>query len=145
MTYLTTAAITIDPLINSVSESGHGATVTFLGTVRDHHEERSVLRLEYSAYGPMAEVEIGRIVGEAEARWSCRVAVSHRLGTLVIGEVAVAVAVTAPHRAEAYEGCRYVMEELKRRVPIWKRESYTDGTEEWVDPTQGNVQEVGDR
>jgi molybdopterin synthase catalytic subunit len=59
--------------------------------------------------------------------------------------VAVAVAVAAPHRAEAYEGCRYIMDELKQRVPIWKREAYTDGTEEWVDPTEGRVLEVGDR
>jgi molybdopterin synthase catalytic subunit len=144
MSHLTTNPITLEPLINRVGGTGHGAVVTFLGTVRDHHEGRDVSRLEYSAYGPMAEAEIDRIVKEAEGRWSCQAAVTHRLGVLGIGDVAVAVAVAAPHRAEAYEGCRYIMDELKRRVPIWKREAYTDGTEEWVDPTQGAL-EVGDR
>jgi molybdopterin synthase catalytic subunit len=98
-----------------------------------------VLRLEYSAYEPMAEVEAGRIVAEAEVRWPVRVALLHRLGNLVVGDVAVAAAVGSAHRAQAFEACQYVIEEMKQRVPIWKKEFYTDGSESWVDPTAAEL------
>jgi molybdopterin synthase catalytic subunit len=94
-----------------------------------------VVELQYEAFGPMAEAECGRIVAEAESRWPCRIALRHRIGRLVIGDVVVAVAAASAHRDEAFTACRYVIEELKRRVPIWKRERYADGTEAWVDPT----------
>jgi molybdopterin synthase catalytic subunit len=80
----------------------------------------------------MAEAECARIVAEAEARWSCAVALAHRTGTLDIGEAAVAIAAASPHRDEAFAACRYVIEEVKRRVPIWKQEFYADGSVEWV-------------
>jgi molybdopterin synthase catalytic subunit len=80
----------------------------------------------------MAEAECSRIVAEAEARWNCAVALQHRTGTLEIGETAVAIAAASPHRDEAFAACRYVIEEVKRRVPIWKREYFADGTVEWV-------------
>jgi molybdopterin synthase catalytic subunit len=118
-----------------VSEPSRGGIATFLGLVRDHHAGRAVLRLEYSAYESMAEAESARIVAEAESRWPARVAMLHRLGDLAIGDVAVGVAVASAHRAQAFEACRFVVEELKHKVPIWKKEFYADGTIAWVDPT----------
>ncbi len=100
--------------------------------VRNHHSGREVLRLEYSAYGPMVEAECARIVAEAESRWQVAIALRHRVGRLEIGDAAVAVATASAHRDEAFVACRHVIEELKRRVPIWKREVYGDGTVEWV-------------
>ncbi len=95
-------------------------------------------RLEYSAYGAMAEQECARIMAEAESRWPVRVALEHRIGELEIGDAAVAVAVGGAHRQETFEACRFVIEEVKRRVPIWKKEFYQDGTVEWVDPTHAS-------
>ena len=113
----------------------HGGVVTFVGAVRNQHAGRSVVRLEYSAYGPMADAEFDRIITEARERWPAHVAAEHRIGTLEVGEVVVVVVAAAPHRDAAFDACRYVIEELKRRVPIWKREHYADGTASWVDPT----------
>lgn len=135
MAFLTADPIEPGDLLGSVHAPGHGGMASFLGVVRDQHAGRSVVRLAYEAYGPLAEEMCRRIVEEAEARWPCRVALRHRTGTLEIGDVAVAIAVGAGHRGEAFEACRYVIEELKRRVPIWKREHYADGTTAWVDPT----------
>jgi molybdopterin synthase catalytic subunit len=135
MAFLSAEPLELAPLIQGVSAPELGAVATFLGVVRDHHAGRSVSRLEYQAYGPLAEAECGRIVEEAEARWPCRIALRHRVGWLDIGDAAVAIAVGSGHRAEAFDACRFVIEELKRRVPIWKRERYADGTEAWVDPT----------
>jgi molybdopterin synthase catalytic subunit len=127
--------VNLDALVSAVSGSGRGGVATFLGSVRDHQDGKGVLRLEYSAYEPMAEAESRRIVAEAESRWPVRVALLHRLGELAIGDTAVAAAAAGAHRAEAFEACRYVIEEVKRRVPIWKKEFYSDGTVGWVDPT----------
>ena len=135
MRHLTSEPILLDPLIQAVLSPSRGGVATFLGMVRDHHAGRSVVELDYEAYGPMAEAESSRIVAEAESRWPVRVAVQHRVGKLVIGDTAVAIAAAGAHRDEAFEACRYVIEELKRRVPIWKRERYRDGSEAWVDPT----------
>ena len=135
MSHLTAEPIILESLIAFVSGPTRGGVASFLGIVRDHHAGRDVVELEYEAYGPMAEAECDRIVAEAEGRWPVRVAVRHRVGRLVIGDVAVAIAAAGAHRAEAFEACRYVIEELKRRVPIWKRERYGDGSEAWVDPT----------
>lgn len=133
--YLVERAIEVDRLVELVAADDRGAVVTFLGTVRDHHEGRQVERLEYCAYVPMAESECERIRAEAELRWPVAIALEHRIGALGIGDVSVGVAVSAAHRGPAFEACRYIIEELKRRVPIWKREYYTDGTIAWVDPT----------
>ncbi|HEX9166006.1 MAG TPA: molybdenum cofactor biosynthesis protein MoaE [Gemmatimonadales bacterium] len=135
MGYLSAEPLVPEALVREVERPEYGAVSTFLGVVRDHHAGRRVTGLEYQAYGPMAEAECHRIVAEAERRWPCRVALRHRVGALAIGEAAVVIAVGSGHRAEAFEACRYVIEELKQRVPIWKRESYADGTEAWVDPT----------
>lgn len=134
VSFLTEAPLDVSALIAVVSSPERGGIATFLGLVRDHHQGRPVVRLEYSAYGPMAEHECATIVAEAEGRWPARVAVRHRIGGLEIGDAAVAVAAAAAHRGEAFDACRYVIEELKRRVPIWKREFFADGTEEWVEP-----------
>lgn len=140
MAILTEQPIRLDPLIDQVRAPDRGGIAIFLGLVRDHHQGRAVLGLDYSAYGPMAESVTREILDEVAARGSgVAVAVQHRVGALTVGEVAVAVVAASPHRAEAFEACRYVIEELKRRVPVWKRELYADGTVEWVDPTASRV------
>ncbi len=136
--YLTDQPIDLPVLFASVGGPDRGGITSFVGLVRDHHDGRQVKRLEYSAYAPMAEAECAAIVAEAETKWPVRVALSHRIGTLEVGEAAVAIAVAAPHRGEAFEACRYVIEELKHRVPIWKREWYADGSSEWVNPAAGH-------
>lgn len=133
--YLTERPIDVELLIERVESDSRGGIAVFLGTVRDHHAGRKVERLEYSAYGAMAEAECARIVAEAERTWGTTVALEHRVGALGIGDISVAVAAAAPHRDEAFAACRYVIDEMKRRVPIWKREHYTDGSVAWVDPT----------
>ncbi|HEX5575386.1 MAG TPA: molybdenum cofactor biosynthesis protein MoaE [Gemmatimonadales bacterium] len=130
--FLTSTPIDLGALIAGVQSPDRGGIACFLGTVRDHQRGRPVLRLDYSAYEAMAEAECSRIVDEAEGRWSCAVALQHRTGTLQIGETAVAIAAASAHRDEAFAACRYVIEEVKRRVPIWKREYFADGTVEWV-------------
>jgi molybdopterin synthase catalytic subunit len=133
--FVTAEPIELAPLIAAVQAPERGGVASFLGLVRNHHGGREVLRLEYSAYAPMAEAECARIVAEAEGRWQVAVALRHRVGSLAVGDVAVPAAAASAHREEAFAACRYVIEEVKRRVPIWKRESYADGTEVWVDPT----------
>jgi molybdopterin synthase catalytic subunit len=135
MSYLKDQPLDVRTVAHQVVSADRGGVVTFLGAVRNHHAGRAVLRLEYSAYGPMADAEIGRILEEAGARWPAKVAAEHRVGTLEVGEVAVIVVAAAAHRDAAFDACRYVIEEMKRRVPIWKREHYVDGTAGWVDPT----------
>lgn len=135
MAFLTTQPIDLLALAASITTPDRGALVTFSGIVRDHHVGRRVVALGYTAYGPMAEKVCADIVTEARARWQVQVAMAHRLGDLAIGDTAVAIAVTASHRGEAFDACRWVIDELKRRVPIWKRERYADGREAWVDPT----------
>jgi molybdopterin synthase catalytic subunit len=130
--FLTDTPLDVARLIAEVTAADRGGIAAFVGTVRDHHQGRPVRELEYTAYGAMAEAECGRIVEETEHRWPVRVALRHRLGLLAIGDAAVAIAVAGAHRDEAFAACRHVIEELKRRVPIWKRERYADGTVEWV-------------
>ncbi len=135
MAFLSEAPLELGPLMAEVQAPDRGGVACFVGTVRDHHAGRGVIGLAYSAYAEMAETECERIVAEAEGRWPVRVALRHRLGELSVGEAAVAIAVASAHREEAFAACRWVIEELKRRVPIWKRERYADGTEAWVDPS----------
>jgi molybdopterin synthase catalytic subunit len=135
MLFLTATPIDLASLHAAVQSADRGGVASFVGLVRDHHQGRAVLRLDYSAYGPMAEAECARIVAEAEQRWQVAVALQHRVGALAIGDAAVAVVVASAHREEAFAACRHVIEEVKRRVPVWKREYYADGTIAWVDPT----------
>ena len=139
MGFLTVKPIDLAALVSRVESSAHGGVASFLGLVRNHHGGRAVLRLEYAAYAPMAEAECARIVSEAESRWPIRVALEHRVGALEIGDVAVGVAAAGAHRDEAFAACRFVIEEVKRRVPIWKKEFYRDGDVVWVDPTTESV------
>jgi molybdopterin synthase catalytic subunit len=145
--YLTTDPLDLGRLVARVSGPARGGMSCFLGVVRDHHGGRAVGSLDYSAYEPMAEAECARIVAEARARWQAEVALEHRLGHLEVGEAAVAIAAAAAHREAAFAACRYVIEEVKRRVPIWKRERYVDGTAAWVDASAGGrttAQAAGD-
>jgi len=124
-------------LLADVASHACGATTLFLGTVRNTHEGRDVTGIEYTAYSAMANAELQRIVAEAAERFGTdRIAVEHRVGTLSLGEASVAIAVAHAHRAPSMDATRYIIEEIKKRVPIWKREHYTDGTREWVDPTR---------
>lgn len=119
-------------LAATVAGPSRGAVVTFHGTVRDHHQGRPVARLDYSAYRPMAEAALGRIVAELEAAHrDLRAAIAHRVGEVPVGEASVVIAVASPHRAAAFDAAREALERLKREVPIWKREHYADGGASW--------------
>src|SRR5881396_3235824 len=136
MSYLTRSPISLDALLAEVASPACGGTCVFLGTVRSGPEERGVTAIEYSAYEEMVEGELGRIVAEVGERWSgARVALRHRLGVIAAGEASIVIVAAAPHRAQAFEACRYVIEEVKRRVPVWKKELRVDGSEVWVDPS----------
>jgi molybdopterin synthase catalytic subunit len=120
-------------LEEAVTSRGDGGVVTFQGVVRDNARGKQVRSLEYDAYVEMAEQQMAQIAAEVERRWEAStVAMVHRIGPLEIGECSVAVVVACPHRAEAFEACRYVIDTLKSTVPIWKKEIYADG-EEWVE------------
>ena len=135
--YLTQEPLDLPALLALVQTPERGGTACFLGTVRNHHRGREVLRLEYSAYEAMVDNECARIVAEAELRWQVGIALQHRVGRLEVGDTAVAVVAASAHRDEAFVACRYVIEELKRRVPIWKQEFFADGTIGWVEPSRG--------
>lgn len=127
------APIAADDLTAAAAHPASGATVVFLGTVRDHSEgKEGVTHLEYEAYLEQVEGKIGEIVDEARERWPVqRAAAVHRVGSLEVGESAVGVAVSSAHRGDAFEAARYVIDELKHRVPIWKKEHWPGGSE-WV-------------
>ncbi len=136
-----TALVTrsIDPVsfIATIASVEHGAISLFLGTVRDTNDGRAVTAIDYSAYTSMAESELEQIAAEAQDRFGVSaLIVEHRIGLLSLGDVSVAIAAAHAHRAPALDCTRYVIEEIKRRVPIWKMEHYVDGTREWVDPTR---------
>jgi len=129
---LVEGAIDLPALLAGVSAPARGAVVVFLGTVRDHHRGRAVAALTYTAYRPMAEARLARIVADLEAAHpGLSATIVHRLGRLLPGEASVAIAVASPHRAAAYEASRTALERLKAEVPIWKREHYADGGTAW--------------
>jgi molybdopterin synthase catalytic subunit len=122
-------------LVRAVSNASNGAVVLFVGAVRQVNDGRAVSGIDYAAYETMALRELEAIVAEGASKFDTRdVIVEHRLGELGVEEISVGIAVGHPHRDAAYALSRWVIEELKRRVPIWKREHYADGTREWVDP-----------
>ena len=132
---ITSDEIELGDVVRAVEAGDAGAIVHFLGVVRNNTEGRGVSYLEYEAYPPMAEKKMAEIAQEIHEKWGLdRVAMIHRVGRLEIGEVSVAVAVASPHRKEAFEACHYAMNRLKQIVPIWKREVWVDGEEEWVKP-----------
>jgi molybdopterin synthase catalytic subunit len=130
---LVTQPIDSQALIAEVADIATGATSVFIGTVRDVNEGRPVSGIDYSAYTVMAERELLRIAQEAAHRFApLNIVVEHRVGPLALGDVSVCIATAHAHRAPAIDGMRFVIEEIKRRVPIWKQEHYADGTREWV-------------
>ncbi len=132
---LITEPIDLAQLIASVSHASVGAIASFLGTVRELNDGRSVTGIDYEAYEPMAHREMLAIAREAGQQFSgVRVSIVHRLGTLTVSEASVAIACAHARRAPAADAMRLVIEQLKVRVPIWKREHYTDGEWTWVDP-----------
>lgn len=132
MIHVTDQPIDLDSVLRSVDGDGEGAVVLFVGRVRDRSRDRDVTRLDYEAYGSMAESELSALAATArEEHGAVGVALVHRVGRLEIGDAAVAVAVSAAHRPEAFEACRWLIDTLKERVPIWKKERYSDG-EEWI-------------
>jgi len=125
--------IDVSSLISEVSDDSCGAASVFLGCVRNVNDGRPVTGIEYSAYRSMAEREMNAIVREAAERFGVsRLIIEHRLGALGLGDVSVAIVAAHPHRAPALDAMRFAIEQLKRRVPIWKLELYVDGTREWV-------------
>jgi molybdopterin synthase catalytic subunit len=132
MIKITEKPIDIQKVIDATTSLGAGAIQVFIGTVRNTAHGKNVVWLEYEAYEAMAVAEIRKIMAEASQRWPLLgSAVCHRVGTLKPGEVSVAIAVSAPHRKEAFEACEFMVSRLKERVPIWKKEIFEDG-EEWI-------------
>lgn len=130
----------LDPaaLLAEVASTSSGASTLFVGTVRRVNDGKGVTGIDYSAYGAMAESEMAAIAAEAAARYGTeRIAVEHRIGTLTLGEASIVIAVSHERRGAAMDAQRYLIEEIKKRVPVWKREHYVDGSLEWVDPTAG--------
>jgi molybdopterin synthase catalytic subunit len=134
---IVTAPIDVGLLLSRAQAPGVGAVSLFLGTVRDLNDGRPVSGMEYEAYAPMAESELRAIAEETCGRFAgLRLVVEHRVGTLEIGEASVAIVASHAHRAQAMDAAREVIESLKQRVPIWKREHYLSGERDWIDPTK---------
>jgi molybdopterin synthase catalytic subunit len=119
-------------VVAQVTTPEHGAVVTFEGIVRNHSRGSSVSHLEYEAYEPLALAQLLRIVAEAQERWTARCAIAHRLGKVDAGDCSVVVAVSSPHRGDAFEACRWLMESLKSTTPIWKKE-FASGGAQWIE------------
>ena len=130
---VTTAPIDVARLLDRVGSPADGAAVLFLGAVREQNDGRAVSGMRYDAYAEMAGPVLQQIAEEAVARVaSDRIAVEHRIGELDVGEVSVAIAVSTPHRAEAFDAARFVIEQIKQRLPVWKHEHYVEGDSQWV-------------
>src|SRR5262245_41207299 len=139
MIRLTHDPIDYQALTEAVRSPRCGGVALFLGTVRDLTGEQVTAFLDYDAYPPMAEKKLAEIQAEVRRRWPVgEIAMVHRLGRLEVGEVSVAVAVSCPHRAEAFAACRYAIDALKELVPIWKKENAPDGRTEWQHPKEGS-------
>ena len=131
MTYFTRSLISLDSLLDAVQSPERGGTCVFLGTVR---RDDDVTGIEYSAYDDMANAEIERMLAEAMKRWpEARLTLQHRLGLIPVGEASIAIAAAAPHREDAFAACRYVIEEVKKSLPVWKKELRTNGSVSWVE------------
>jgi molybdopterin synthase catalytic subunit len=140
MIRLTREVIDHAGLIEAVRRPGSGAVVLFLGTVRDLTGDRVTVALDYDAYPAMAEKKMAEIEADTRNRWPIGdLALVHRLGRLEVGDVSVAVAVSCPHRAEAFAAARHAIDRLKELVPIWKKEHGTDGSTEWIHPGSPEV------
>jgi len=146
MIRLQTEAIDFVALTEQVRTPSCGGVVLFLGTVRELTEGRNTVALDYEAYPSMAEKKMAEIEREVRTRWPVGdIALVHRLGHLELGEVSVAIAVSCPHRTQAFEACRYAIDRVKESVPIWKKENWSDGTTEWVHPGEEEAKRQADR
>ncbi len=130
--HITPEPLDVAALTAQVDDEANGAVCTFIGQTRNRARGRDVAYLEYDAYTPMAEKMLRAIAADAETRWGCTVVIAHRIGRVGLGEASVVVAVGSPHRAEAFEACRYCIDTLKATVPIWKREVCPDGSY-WIE------------
>jgi molybdopterin synthase catalytic subunit len=131
--HITTENIDINDIIARVSDPGHGAVDLFIGAVRNNHNGKEVTGITYDAHDTLAEKKFRDICNEATGIWpGTRYAVVHFKGELPVGGVSIAIAVSSPHRAESFDACRYVIEEIKKQAPIWKREHYVDGKSDWL-------------
>ena len=136
--WLTRDPLDAAALVASVAAEACGAATVFIGTVRRSAEDGDVAGIEYSAYEAMAEGEFDRIVADAAGQWpGVRIALRHRLGYVPAGEASVVVAVAAPHRAAAFQACRFLIDETKHRAPVWKKERLASGEERWMEPRRG--------
>ncbi len=130
-------AIVLQELVEYVTDPEAGAIVTFIGTTRNNNEGRKVIALDYDAYPEMAERELARLGDDAQKKWNIkRMAIVHRIGPVQITEPSVIIAVSAAHRQDAFEACRFAIEEIKKTVPIWKKEVY-EGGEVWIGTQTG--------
>jgi molybdopterin synthase catalytic subunit len=135
MVHLTPHPIDVQKITETVRRSHCGAIVTFLGTVRDLTDGRTTVALDYEAHPGLAEKLMAQIDEETRKRWPVgELVLIHRTGHLAVGEISVALAVSCPHRTEAFEACRFVIDRLKEVVPIWKKEIWADGSSEWIHP-----------
>lgn len=133
MISITEKPIDVNKLLKDVSDQSSGASVLFTGTVRDHNKQNKVSKLHYEAYQEMAEKILQEIENEIHRKWKIHKFIAiHRTGTLKVGEVSVAITVSAEHRKEAFEACRFGIEEIKAKVPIWKKE-FSEAGEEWLE------------
>jgi len=131
MMHVTRHPLDVNDLLAAVQGPERGGTCVFLGTVRN---DGDVTAIEYSAYEAMATAEIERILADAHRQWpEARVMLQHRLGEIPVGQASIAIAAAAPHRNEAFTACRYVIEEVKKRLPVWKKELNADGTTAWIE------------
>jgi molybdopterin synthase catalytic subunit len=134
---VTREPIDLQELVKRVTDPSAGAIATFIGTTRNHNEGRKVIALDYEAYPEMAEKELERIGEEAKQKWQIeRMAITHRIGPVEITEPSVIIAVSAAHRDDAFQACRFAIEEIKKTVPIWKKEVF-EGGEVWIGTQTG--------
>jgi molybdopterin synthase catalytic subunit len=144
MIQLTTEPINTDIILQRAGHPAAGAVVLFLGTTRELTDQRQTVALDYEAYVEMAQLQLAELESQARRRWPViECIVVHRLGRVPIGEASVAIAVSTPHRADAFAAGQWLIDSLKRDVPIWKREQWADGTTEWVHPGMGTDKERG--
>jgi molybdopterin synthase catalytic subunit len=137
MFHVTNQPIDLDELVRFVTDPEAGAVATFIGTTRNNNEGRQVIALDYEGYPEMAEKELRRIGADAKIKWPiCRMAIAHRLGPVQIGEASVIIAVSSAHRDAAFAACRFAIEEIKKTVPIWKKEVF-EGGEVWIGTQTG--------
>ena len=136
MTYSVTVSdkpLHTDTALAAVADHAHGGVDMFIGMVRDNHRGNTVTGMTYDIHVPLAEKMMTEICGEAGQKWQgIKCYVAHYQGYLKVGEISIIIAVSSPHRAESFEACRYIIEQIKMRAPIWKQEHYIDGNSDWL-------------